>query len=273
MSLIGEDVQWFKSIQGMEVEQTPRELSFCSHTIIADDVLVVEDLTQDARFRDNPIVVNAPYVRFYAGVKLRAREEFSVGSLCIADTKVRSLTGDDLNILKDLAQMIEQEFHTQSMATTGELTGLSNRRGFRSIAQHSLALCRRLNKTASLMFFDLDGFKAVNDDYGHAEGDKVLRDIGRLMLNEFRNSDVVARIGGGDEFCVLLTGTNAENADKPLVNLSAALHEENMNLPYDVGYSVGTVSFDPERHQQVDDLLMEADASMYREKKQRKEES
>jgi|TARA_B110000263_G_C14966885_1_gene355190 diguanylate cyclase (GGDEF)-like protein len=71
-----------------------------------------------------------------------------------------------------------------------------------------------MKKTATLMFFDLDGFKLVNDSYGHAEGDKVLRDIGRMMLSEFRNSDVVARLGG-DEFCVLLTGTNAEHIEKP----------------------------------------------------------
>lgn len=271
VSLIGEDIQWFKSIQGVDIEQTPRELSFCSHTIVADDILVVEDLTQDARFRDNPIVVHPPHARFYAGVKLRAQEEYSVGTLCILDTKVRSLTGDDLEILQDLAHMIEQEFRSQSMATTDELTGLSNRRGFRGIAEHSLALCRRMKKTATLMFFDLDGFKLVNDSYGHAEGDKVLRDIGRMMLSEFRNSDVVARLGG-DEFCVLLTGTNAEHIEKPLENLAAAIHEENVNLPYKIGYSVGSVSYDPERHHQIDDLLMEADAAMYREKKASKAE-
>ena len=80
------------------------------------------------------------------------------------------------------------------------------------------------------------------------------------MLREFRNSDVVARLGG-DEFCVLLTGTTAEGVEKPLANLSAAIDEENMNLPYEIGYSVGTVSFDPDRHQVIDDLLMEADAA------------
>jgi len=121
------------------------------------------------------------------------------------------------------------------------------------------------------MFFDLDGFKEINDNFGHAEGDKVLRDIGQLMIREFRNSDVVARLGG-DEFCVLLTGTNAEGVDKPLENLEKALYEENMNLPYNVGYSVGTVAFEQDRHKQIEDLLLEADASMYRHKKIRKQE-
>ena len=122
-----------------------------------------------------------------------------------------------------------------------------------------------------MLYFRAPDTDVDNDNYGHAEGDKVLRDIGRMMLYEFRNSDLVARLGG-DEFCVLLTGTNAENVDKPLDNLAAAINEENVNLPYEIGYIVGSVSFDPERHLQIDDLLMEADAAMYREKKASKED-
>lgn len=122
-----------------------------------------------------------------------------------------------------------------------------------------------------MLYFRAPDTDVDNDNYGHAEGDKVLRDIGRMMLYEFRNSDLVARLGG-DEFCVLLTGTNAENVDKPLDNLAAAINEENVNLPYEIGYIVGSVSFDPERHLQIDDLLMEVDAAMYREKKASKED-
>ncbi len=271
-SLLGEDAEWFKSTQGIDIEQGPRDVSFCSHNILSDSAMVVEDLTQDRRFRDSPLVANAPYARSYAGVRLAARDGINVGALCIIDTRIRSFSGEELQILGDLGRMIELEFHTQSMASTDELTGLSNRRGFRAIAQHAIALCRRLYKNATLMFFDLDGFKFVNDNFGHAEGDKVLKDIGQMMLNEFRNSDVVARLGG-DEFCVLLTDTDAIDVDKPLGNLSAALREENMNLPYDIGYSVGTVAFDPSRHYKIEDLLLEADAAMYREKKSRKVDS
>ena len=266
VGLIEENSQWFKSIQGSDLQEMPRDLSFCSHTLGADDMLIVPDLELDARFSGHPYITDKLHARFYVGVKLFVRETLCVGTLGIVDTTPRSLTDEDFSILGDLAKMVEQEFETQNMATTDELTGLSNRRGFRAIAHHSVSLCRRLGKDATLMFFDLDGFKQVNDNHGHAEGDKVLKDIGQLMLKEFRNSDVVARIGG-DEFCVLLTGTNADHIDKPLENLEAAIHQENMSLPYDVGFSVGTVTFDPERHQQIDDLLLEADAAMYRQKK------
>lgn len=266
VSVIAEEDQWYKSIQGANIERSPRELTICSHTMLADDnVLVVEDATDDVRFRDNPIVAGPPYIRFYAGVRLNNQNNLCIGTLCILDTKPRSLLREDVEILTDLARMVELEFLAQAIATTDDLTGLSNRRGFRAIADHAVRLCGRMDKSATLMFFDLDKFKEINDGYGHAEGDKVLREIGQFMLQVFRDSDVVARLGG-DEFCVLLTGTNAEEVEKPLANLAAAIHEENLNLPYDIEYSVGTVTFDKARHKSIDDMLAEADTAMYEHK-------
>ena len=268
VSFIGDDIQWFKSVQGLEIEQVPREQSFCSHTILTEEMMIVEDTIEDSRFRNNPFVVNPPYVRFYAGVKLNIREGICVGTFCVADIKPRYPSEEDMQLLKDLAHLLELEFHTQSIATTDELTGLSNRHGFRLIANHSIALCRRMDKAATLIVFDLDGFRYINGKYGHAEGDKVLRDIGQILLAEFRDSDVIGRIGG-DEFCVLLTGTSTDNIEKPLQNLERALHEENINLPYNISYTFGTVPLDPKRHQNIDDVLRDADTVMYQQKKAR----
>jgi len=162
--------------------------------------------------------------------------------------------------------MVEDEFIVQNLATVDDLTGLSNRRGFKAIASHAIAMCRRQSKAATLMFFDLDGFKKVNDVFGHAEGDKVLIDIGQILLQEFRNSDVIARLGG-DEFCILLTGTTAAQVEKPLHHLNAGIKDRNERSPYVVGYSVGTVAFDPNKHASIDELLEEADKLMYEQKK------
>ena len=119
-----------------------------------------------------------------------------------------------------------------------------------------------------MMFFYLDGFKSVNDDFGHAEGDKVRKNIGSLMLSVFRNSDVVARMGG-DEFCVLLTGTDTAHVDRPLENLSDSIQLQNNQTPYDIGYSVGVVEFE-KKHNSLDQLMQEADSLMYEQKKTRK---
>jgi len=270
IGLIDADRQWFKSIQGFDLDESPREMSFCAHTIVGHETLMVPDTHLDERFKNSPIVVNPPHIRFYAGMPLATEDGYNVGTFCIADTRARVLNEEDLALFHDLGAMLETEFQTQTMATTDELTGLSNRRGFRAIAEQAVAMCLRLKRPATLMFFDLDGFKQVNDDFGHAAGDQVLYDIGKLMIREFRNSDVIARLGG-DEFCVLLTGTNTENIDRPLLNLELALESENEKRDYSVGYSVGTVPLDVEKHKSVDDLLLEADAAMYRQKKARKE--
>lgn len=261
VSVLGEDVQWFKSIQGLELNQSPRDTSFCSHTLLEDEMMVIEDTVDDPRFADSPFVVNPPYIRFYAGVKLDMGDGLTVGTLCVADTRPKYPTDGELQLFKNLALLLEQEFHAQASATIDELTGLSNRRGFESIASHALAMCRRMDKAATLMLFDIENFKVVNEDFGREEGDKVLRDLGQLLLNEFRNSDVIARTGAY-EFSVLLTGTNTAEVQKPLDNLQKALHVENMNLPFDLSYRVGTIQFDPGQHQDVSGLLQAGEAAI-----------
>ncbi len=265
VSIIGEDTQWSKSIQGLEIDQSPRDTSFCSYTLLEDELLVIEDTVDDERFADSPFVINPPYVRFYAGVKLNMGDGLSVGTLCVADTKPKYPTEGELQLFKNLASLLEQEFYSQATATTDELTGLSNRRGFESIASHAIAMCKRMEKPATLMLFDIENFKGVNDDFGRDEGDKVLCDIGQLLLNEFRNSDVIARTAAF-EFSVLLTGTTAGDVQKPLDNLQQALHVENMNLPFDLSYRVATVTFDPDEHENIDDLLLAGEAMLAEQK-------
>ncbi len=261
VSLIGDEIQWFKSVQGMDISQTPRELSFCSHTILTDRRMVVEDTVQDSRFNDHPIVVNPPHIRFYAGVRLNLPNGICVGTFCLADVKPKYPTDEEIKLLSDLGQMLEQEFQSRSQLTTDELTGLSNRKGFLLIARHAIAVCERNESPATLMYFSLNNLKALIKDFGKAEGEKVLRDVGQLLISEFRDSDVVSRIGDG-RFCVLLTNTNTVNIEKPLENLANALHEENVNLPYTVEYSVGAMPFDSEKHRDVDDILKAADSAM-----------
>ncbi len=266
VTLIDSDRQWFKSRQGIPIQESPRDFSFCAHAILEDEILVIPDTLEDVRFADNPVVNMEKGIRFYAGCPIRTPKGFAIGTLCIAGTEPMELSTADRQLLKDLSKMLQDEINHQTVATIDELTGLSNRRGFLGIGNHAVALCRRMNRPATLMFFDLDGFKLVNDQFGHQEGDKVLIDIGQLLLTEFRFSDVIARLGG-DEFCVLLTGTDAEHAHKPLENLNLAVQLENNKNPYVIGYSVGTVALDPAKHDSISDLVAEADRLMYEQKR------
>ncbi len=272
VSLVDAERQWFKSRQGLDAPETPREISFCGHTILGNDIMVVPDAWSDGRFKDNPLVTGDPRIRFYAGCLLTAGNGSKLGTLCLIDSAPRSMSEDDRGLLHDLATMVEQELAAIRLATMDELTGLSNRRGFEMLGAHAIAVCKRFNKPAALLYLDLDRFKEINDEFGHAEGDRCLKDFGRLLLGTFRESDAVGRLGG-DEFCALLTGTSPNDVQHALQRLGDAVRAHNAQYQGrpPISYSVGTVVYDHERHASIADLMQEADDAMYEQKRSRRQ--
>lgn len=109
VSLIDTDRQWFKSRQGLDAEQTGRDISFCGHAILSSEIFLIPDASKDRRFWDNPLVVGEPHIRFYAGAPLRASNGQRIGTLCIIDRKPRELSQQDAAILRDLADCVEHE--------------------------------------------------------------------------------------------------------------------------------------------------------------------
>jgi len=273
VSLVDADRQWFKSCAGLDATETSREISFCGHAIGQDDVFLIPDAAMDDRFHDNPLVVDEPHIRFYAGCPLKVANGSKLGTLCIIDRDPREFDEDDLALLRDLARMAEQELAAVQLATMDELTMLSNRRGFTALGQHALGLCRRLARPASLLYFDLDLFKQINDRFGHAEGDRALTSFAALLKQTFRESDVVGRLGG-DEFAVLLTDTDAASQASAVARLERVVAEHNTATQrgYDILYSVGAVEMDPERHATIEALMADADALMYEHKRSRRGE-
>ncbi|WP_119155065.1 ATP-binding protein [Caldimonas tepidiphila] len=116
VTLIDEHRQWFKSRVGLQVAETPRDLSFCAHALHREGTFVVPDATRDERFFDNPLVTGAPYIRFYAGVPLRSSEGVPLGVLCVIDQKARQLAPQDEETLQDLAALLSQELVRREMA-------------------------------------------------------------------------------------------------------------------------------------------------------------
>lgn len=136
---------------------------------------------------------------------------FKIGTLCLIDSKPRAFDARDLADLNDLAVMVENELAAIEMATMDELTDLSNRRGFIMLTEKYLNYFTRHHVFATLVFLDLNGFKPINDTYGHDEGDRALQAFGKGLKLVGRSSDIFARLGG-DEFVILLANARQHEA-------------------------------------------------------------
>jgi diguanylate cyclase (GGDEF)-like protein/PAS domain S-box-containing protein len=111
VSLVDAHRQWFKSRVGLDLSETPRSMAFCSHAVALDDLLVVPDTHLDERFADHPLVIGAPFVRFYAGQPVHSVDGQPLGTLCILDRQPRQFGDADKRMLRDLAQMVQDELN------------------------------------------------------------------------------------------------------------------------------------------------------------------
>jgi len=268
VTLVASDTIFTMSCAGAETGTSiPRAASFCSHAILGDEILIVPDARLDPLFIDSPLVTGEPHIRFYAGCPLTVPDGCKLGTLCLVDTVPRTFDEEDIKLLRDLATMVEHEMAAVQMATMDELTKLLNRRGLEVLGQQAIHLCIRLNKPASLLFFDLNHFKSINDTHGHAEGDHALSTFAETLGIVFRSSDLIARLGGDEFVAMLINSSEAETiaAVERLRGVVAARNAADQR-GYDICFSVGQVDFDSRRHKTIAQLLAEGDAEMYRNK-------
>ena len=112
LTLIDNDREWFKSASGISEKEGDRAISFCGHALLATDMFIVEDTLLDDRFKDNPMVIGKPYIRFYAGISLLDYiTHLPVGVFCVKDINPRKLTSEEMGILMDLASRAEKELN------------------------------------------------------------------------------------------------------------------------------------------------------------------
>ncbi len=167
------------------------------------------------------------------------------------------------------------ESDLRNITITDELTKVHNRRGFYLFGEQMLREARRRSAVLTVLYFDLDGLKDVNDTFGHETGSQMLADFGAILAKNFRSSDIVARIGG-DEFAVA-TYSDPANLDhlvyrlKKAIGITNAIVKKRGDKPYQIQYSSGSASSSPEKeNESFEDIVDRADMLMYRQKKMKK---
>ncbi len=209
-------------------------------------------------------------------IVLTGREDLNLAQMAIRlgaqDCLCKNHVSGEL-LVRSISSSIER--HTHLMAAIDrsmldELTGLHNRRGLSTLASSLLIAARRDRSPLTLIYFDLDGMKQINDTLGHGSGDLALVETAEILRKTFGERDLICRIGG-DEFAVLVAGAEPHSVDLLVRRFDVCLLQAN-KLPghdYQLSVSIGVAHFDPERHRELDDVLMEADQRMYVQKKER----
>lgn len=113
ITFVDADRQWFKARLGLNATETPRAIAFCTHAILAHELMIITDTHQDARFRDNPLVSGPPHIRFYAGAPLRNHEELALGTLCVIDRVPRVLSREQRRALEALSRIVVAQLETR----------------------------------------------------------------------------------------------------------------------------------------------------------------
>lgn len=226
LSLVEADRQWFLAQRGLERRETPREMAFCAHAIVHDEVMVVPDARADERFRSNPLVFAEPHIRFYAGAPLQSPDGHNLGTLCVIDREPRDLSPEHRALLHRLAQLAMRELELRRRAHLCPVTGLPIRHTFLAIGERELARARRDSHPLALLLFDVDNLRLINNRWGHAAGDRVLADLVHLARSFLQPQDFAARLGD-DEFALLLVGIDADQA----MGMADALRDAVTHLP------------------------------------------
>ena len=264
VSLIDGHRQWYKAGSGNDQPEVPVSDSFCKVTIQGDEAIAVTDATKDERFKDNPYVTGDAHVRAYLGVPLKTPDGFNIGTLCAFSREPQEFSLEQQAIIGELAKVAMNELELRQLATSDGLTGVMTRRAFRDDAEKYLSHARRHRTRLAALAFDVDHFKSINDTYGHAAGDQVLRAVTRAVGAQLRQSDLFGRVGG-EEFAILLPNTDPSGAldvAEKLRGAIRALKFPGSHPPMGVTASFGVAAFD-QFGDDVQSLLVKADEALY----------
>lgn len=226
VSLVDENRQWFKSCVGIDVRETARDTSFCTHTVEAAQALIVEDAQKDARFFDNPHVTGYPGIRFYAGVPLMLPSGHALGSLCIIDSEPRTFGADDLQRLQDLGALVMAQIELHQLAgRVNEVTRLPNRG--QMVADLAEACEAEPGGPRALMLLDVMSnaqLQAAVRAVGIAPLEAALRTIATKLV-ELAPADAALYHVGETRFAIVMQGAEQEDVSDLAAGLMLRMRE------------------------------------------------
>ena len=211
VTLIDERRQTFKAAEGIAPDDTELDEAICTQTIKGRRPLIVPDAENDDRFADLPNVMGQPFIRSYLGVPLVSADGYNLGTLCAMDNRPRNFSDAHVALMEKFAGLVMDQIELRQIGKTDEQTGAMTRRGFFREVEREFFRSARYGRPASLVFFDIDNLREVNEAHGRAIGDQVLQAVARASLGKLRQSDAFGRLGG-DEFAMLLPETGAAAA-------------------------------------------------------------
>ena len=262
ISLIDESRQWFKSAVGINGNETPRDISFCGHTILGDGVFEVRNARLDPRFRDNLLVVRSPRIRFYAGAPLKAPDGHRIGTLCIIDRIPRELSDDEKTMLQNLADMVAGEIIRKVDAEADRSDRITHMVSgtdfFNSIAGE---------RERYVLLFDIDDVLAAHDDEDSETSPGEV--FSQLLHDHFPAAQSIAHIGNY-HFCVSLVPDEEFDEVRAINHLCSAAKDL---LCFAEGHQfltpfVGRMQNDPEQYPSSRDMLIDAERMFFRHERQ-----
>jgi len=219
---------WFKSSQGFSLREVPRDASFCAHTILHDDLLVIADAKADPRWQDHPTVAGEPHIRFYMGHPIHALDGRRVGSFCLVDYRAHSLNAADFQVFRDLAGWVQTELllprsrasqlevvfereRLDSHPRVDSITRFWRAPAIREILERELARARHERQPVGVMLVGIDGVERVSEKTGRIRGDLVLAEVSHAVRMAVRPYDSLGR-WSENEFLVVLPGADLARA-------------------------------------------------------------
>lgn len=220
VSIVEQDEQWFRSVQGLEVAHTPRDISFCGHVVALNKPICIPDAWNDPDFADNPLVLGAPGIRSYLGWPLELAPGVAVGTLCVIDTMPRTFGVEDFDAMRDLASLAQAELKVSAMSTLQNrllmqlstlqrkgaldpLTGCWNIRGFRELVALGFEDARRNAADLAICYMHVNNLDEVAASAHYANRDALTQLLAQALRQRLPAQGALARLGARD-FCALV---------------------------------------------------------------------